>query len=196
ARKLAPKALQSDAMEKVVDPGLVGFLALYLEREAYVGVEITPGQEIGLLKDDADVGMRAGDRLAVEQDLAARKLVQAGHAPKQRGLAAAGRADHRHDLVGIDVEAATIERLEVAGCGLVHLRCRVHAKLGPCCTGCFHPPLGPFPGDLKGSLVYWWSQSVTILLFCQAAANSIQSPQARCAGTAGNSGLLAARKVC
>ncbi len=49
------------------------------------------------------------DVLAVEQDLAGGRLDEPGHAPDQRGLAAAGQAHHDEDLAGPDVEADVAE---------------------------------------------------------------------------------------
>ena len=63
-----------------------------------VGVEVAPGQQVGVLEHHADLGVRPVDRLAVEQDLAAGQLVQPRHRPQQRRLAAARRADDRDDL--------------------------------------------------------------------------------------------------
>jgi len=124
------------------DPGAVRLLALDLEGKADVGVEIAPGQKVRFLEDDANIGMRTGDRYAVEPDLAAGQAVQARHRPQERGLAAAGRADDRDDFIGSDIEAAAVQRQEVTGRRVIDLGRCLHAKLRRCCLARVHPPLG------------------------------------------------------
>jgi hypothetical protein len=51
---------------------------------------------------------------ALVEDVAARSRNQTGSEPQQRGLAAAGRADHGGDPAGRHVEADAVERHHVA----------------------------------------------------------------------------------
>ena len=50
------------------------------------------------------VGRAALDRLAVDQQLAVAQVGEPGDTAQKRGLAAAGRADHAHDLVALDLQ--------------------------------------------------------------------------------------------
>ena len=130
AREAAAETLEADAVEQLVDPDAVGLGALDLEGEVDVGVEVAPGQQVGVLEDHADLGIRAGHRLAVEQHFAGGKSVQSRHRPQQRGLAAAGRPDDRDDLAFHDVERTAVDGQQVARTGVVHL------------GGAFDPQLG------------------------------------------------------
>ena len=60
--------------------------------------QLAPGQQIRVLEDHPDLRTRPRHRRAVEHDLAARQIVQAGHRPEQRALAAAGRAEDADEL--------------------------------------------------------------------------------------------------
>ena len=73
ARHACAEAVEADALEQARRSSR-GRAAgpLDLEREVDVGVEVAPGQQVGVLEHHADLGARAGDRLAVEQHLAAR----------------------------------------------------------------------------------------------------------------------------
>src|SRR5690606_6273479 len=83
------ETLQADPVHQLVYPGLVGLLALYLERKANVGVDGAPREKIGILDHHADVRMGPADRLPVEGDFSPGEAVQARHCPEKRGLAAA-----------------------------------------------------------------------------------------------------------
>ena len=129
ARKAAAEAFEADAVEQFVDPDPVRLGALDLERKVDVGVEVAPGQEVRLLEHHADLRVRAGHRLAVEQHLAGGEAMQPGHRPQERGLAAAGRADDRDDLAVHDVERAAVDGEQVARPGVVHLGGALHPEL-------------------------------------------------------------------
>jgi hypothetical protein len=84
----------------------------------------SPGVQrcVGVLEDHlhpaaerAEILLReAGDVLAVEDDLAARRLVQPEDGAPDRGLAAAGLADEPEGLAPSDGEADVVDRLDVA----------------------------------------------------------------------------------
>ena len=76
-------------------------------RQQHVVDDAAPFQQQRLLEHHADVARRI-ERLRWRADphLAAVVRVQAGEDFQQRGLAAAGGADQRHKLAGIDVEAS------------------------------------------------------------------------------------------
>ena len=52
------------------------------------------------------------DVLAVEQDFAIGRIVEAGDQPQKRGLSAAGRAEQREELVLADRDRDIVERLD------------------------------------------------------------------------------------
>ena len=56
------------------------------------------------------VGRPSGHRLAMDQELAAAQIGEAGDAAQQRGLAAARWTHHAHDLVALDRERQLVER--------------------------------------------------------------------------------------
>ena len=59
-----------------------------------------PRQQAEMLEHHGDaVGRARAHPLAVDEQLPVAELGEAGDAAQQRGLAAAGRADHAHDLV-------------------------------------------------------------------------------------------------
>ena len=70
-----------------------------------------PGQQPRLLEHHADLGVRAGDDLAVEAHGAIGRPLEAGDQAQDRALAAAGAADQRDDLAGFDGEADAVERV-------------------------------------------------------------------------------------
>ena len=75
-------------------------------------------EQVDVLLDDADVLPQALegdvlDVLPVDEDAASRHLVEAGDEVAERRLAAAGRADQRQTLTGLDVKADMVEHLVV-----------------------------------------------------------------------------------
>ena len=63
---------------------------------------------------EVDVHLLVGDVHAVKKDMAGGRRFQQIQAPEQRGFAAAGGADDRHDLAGRDSERASVERHDAA----------------------------------------------------------------------------------
>ena len=75
------------------------------------------GEERVALKDGvgrALVRRQPGDVVAVDQDLALVRLLEAGDHPQRRRLAAAARAEHREELALGDVEVDVVDGGEVA----------------------------------------------------------------------------------
>ncbi len=58
------------------------------------------------------VAQAAGQRYAVEVDLAVVRTVQSGQAPAERGLAAAGTADDRHAFAGPDAQGDVAQHVD------------------------------------------------------------------------------------
>ena len=93
------KILKAGDGEQAVD-AIVGrrMDAADAQRQADVLAHVHPGQQIGRLKDHADLARRADHRLAAEQQLALAVRVQSGEQPEQRALSAARGADHADEL--------------------------------------------------------------------------------------------------
>src|SRR5437773_4235739 len=70
-------------------------------------------------RDAARVGPR--DRLAVDQNAPAVRVNEAPEHSEERGLAAAGRADHRAELALAHCERDVVERLDRPGAGRITL---------------------------------------------------------------------------
>src|SRR5262249_61548824 len=83
-----------------------------LERQAYVRGDRRPGHQVRLLEHKADAARPGGARsLGLEPlDRAARRLAQARDDAQRRGLAAARRAEQRHELARPDIEVEALER--------------------------------------------------------------------------------------
>src|SRR5207302_5890403 len=69
-----------------------------------------PGKHGVFLKHDAAIGAGFEDRLAINPDLAARRLLETGNDIQQRRLSAATRTEHGQELVITDLEVDAIER--------------------------------------------------------------------------------------
>ena len=69
-----------------------------------------PGKQRIFLEHDAAVRPRRPDRLAVEPQVAARRLLEAGDDVEQGGLSATARAEDGEELVVGDVEIDAVER--------------------------------------------------------------------------------------
>src|SRR5262245_3307430 len=63
-----------------------------------------------MLKDDAAIGTRRADRLALDEDLAFLGGKKAADEIKQRRLAAAGRPEQRDELAPVNLERDVFER--------------------------------------------------------------------------------------
>jgi hypothetical protein len=73
------------------------------------------GEEGVALEDGVDrspVGRGGGQVLAVEEDLAAGRRLEAGDEPQGRGLPAPGRAEDREELAGTDLQVDAVDRGE------------------------------------------------------------------------------------
>src|SRR5215470_2437676 len=99
---LAPEALDVDGQQHVVE-------------------HAPPGEEHGRLEDHADVLARAGDGSAPQPRLARGGGQDAGEDLEQRGLAAAGRANHGYELPVADGEGDLLERRHRPGTGGIAL---------------------------------------------------------------------------
>jgi hypothetical protein len=79
-----------------------------------------PRKERELLEDHCAVGTWLGDHLAVGADRAGGRRLEARHHPQAGGLAAARRADDRHELLVANLEIDVLQRLD-AGAGTKNL---------------------------------------------------------------------------
>ena len=122
-RKLVLETRQADAVEELVDPLPFRRLALDLEGQLDVLLEISPGQEVGILEDHRDFGMRLRHGLVAQHDGAARKRMEPGHRPQQGGLAAAGRSEDAQELALAHIERDIVDGVNGAGTRLIELGC-------------------------------------------------------------------------
>ena len=84
--------------------------ALDLEREGDILDHRAPGEGRFFLEHHADRGMRPGDALARDRDLALVVAEQSADHIEQGRLAAAGRADHREEFALPDRERDIVDR--------------------------------------------------------------------------------------
>jgi hypothetical protein len=70
-----------------------------------------PGQQACVLKQDADVGVMAAARVAVERDLPLVRSFEPGQQTQQRALATAAAADDGDKLAGGDRQVDVVEHL-------------------------------------------------------------------------------------
>ena len=101
-----------------------------LEAEGGVAQGRGPGEEGEVLEDEGPLGAGAGDRPAVDQDLAARGRDQAGDDLEERGLPAAAGAQKRGELAAGEGEVDVAQRLDAA---LVDLADAAHLDRGLRC---------------------------------------------------------------
>jgi hypothetical protein len=89
------EALQPHQLHEVGDVDRLLLHPRHLERQLDVGGHRAPRQQRGLLEGDADVVLAAGHgrRLAVDEHLSGRRLLEVGEDPQDRGLPAARRAE-------------------------------------------------------------------------------------------------------
>src|SRR5262245_59071177 len=107
--------------------------ALHLERQSDVGLDRPPVEQDGRLEHDAVIAVEAGlpGGLAVDRHAARGRRGQVADQAQQRGLAAARRADERHELAGPDREIDVRERVRHASGaveGLADAADRHHAR--------------------------------------------------------------------
>ena len=70
-----------------------------------------------MLEDKPDLALAdvaSGGVLAMEEDRASVGRLQAGDDPQEGGLTGTGRAEQRHQLAGLDLQADLLERLKRA----------------------------------------------------------------------------------
>jgi hypothetical protein len=110
-RRGSRRSPQADEAEQIVGAGRLASHrpAGKLHREPDVRVGASPGQEPRLLEDEANPGIGAVDRIAVERDGSAIGRQQAGNDPEERALAAAVRTDQRDDLARRHLEVDPVE---------------------------------------------------------------------------------------
>ena len=75
-----------------------------------IGEDRAPRQQAVGLKHETAVAARAAHRAPVEQHVARACRLEPGHDAQERGLAAAGRADHRDELALLDGEIDLLQR--------------------------------------------------------------------------------------
>jgi hypothetical protein len=151
ARHLLFEPGQPHFVEEIADAALVrpGVDLLDFEGELDVLPQVAPWQQIGVLEDHADLGTRPHHRRAVDDDLACGHVVQPGHAPQQRALAAPGRTQNADELPFGDLQREIFQRVDGPGAGLVVLADvpdrhgdRPRPGLGmPCAVYADRPPL-------------------------------------------------------
>ena len=75
-----------------------------------------PGQDRGSLGHEPEQALRAGGgrRLGADPDVAARRGLEIGDDPEERGLAAAGRADQGDELPGAHLQVHSVQRERLA----------------------------------------------------------------------------------
>ena len=112
---------KTDARERGIDARLrVRLQPHELQRQAHIRGHRRPGHQRRLLEHEADArvpasGCGLGPR---PRDLSAGRLAQARDDAQRRGLAAAGRAEQRHELARPHIEAEAVERNHAVGEGL------------------------------------------------------------------------------
>src|SRR6476619_2653342 len=92
------------------------------EAGLHVAADGEPGEEIGILENQAAIRMGSSDRLVAHEQLAGGRRFKAGQKTKKRRFSAAGWADKRDQFAGIDREGKITNRLSLdsvsAGVGL------------------------------------------------------------------------------
>ena len=113
--------LEADQLDQLVDGDAVACLAgVELASEADVRLDVAPGQQGGLLEDEAEfLEPLGGDGVVAEDgDRAGGRLLEACDQAQQRGFAAAAGADEGDELAGGDRERRGrdgLQRLAVCG---------------------------------------------------------------------------------
>ena len=93
---------------------------LDLEREPMLP-EVAPRQQVGVLEDHPDLRPGSSDWGAIDSDLATGQVVQPGHAPEERALAAPGWAEDAEELAFRDLEREVLQSVHRPRAGLVVL---------------------------------------------------------------------------
>ena len=88
------------------------------QAEADVAFDREPGEHAALLKHEDAPRIGAVHRLAVDEDLAARRREEAGHDVQQRGFAAARGAEQADELAFAHFEADVVQHVDAAAVAL------------------------------------------------------------------------------
>src|SRR5581483_11443091 len=102
-----------------------------------------PGKERVTLENHAAIWPRSGDRMAVDENLAAGGILQPGDDADEGRLAAAGRANDADELAAVDIERHFLERDVRGAIGAERLVEIAHPQ--------HHRPL-PDPTEARGDL--------------------------------------------
>src|SRR2546428_1475685 len=103
---------------------------LELQAEEHIVKDIEPGEQGRFLKHDHPVAAGSGDRLSVEQDRPAVRLLEPRDDVEERGLAAAaGPYEAGHELALAHLEADILQRFDKAGSSPKDLRDLAHDQL-------------------------------------------------------------------
>src|ERR1700677_2660593 len=115
ARHLVFEPLEIDALEQPRDALQVRPAAFDLEGKRDVLQQVAPGQQVGVLKDHRDFGMRLHDPLPPQADLSVGQPMESGHRPEQRRLAATGRTENAQEFAFADLERNLVQGMHRAG---------------------------------------------------------------------------------
>ncbi len=115
-RPAVGRVLQADERERLHGPvaTLGAGKPLGREREHHLAERGAPGQQLRVLEDDPAVRAAPADRVAVDHDLAGRRVLEAHDDPEHRRLAAAALPGEGDDLARRDQEGHAAERLDLA----------------------------------------------------------------------------------
>ena len=119
ARRVAQHVVDLQELRHLGDAGLHGLfgLALGAQRGGDVLDRRHVREEREVLEGHADAAVfrrDVGHVIAVDQDAACGRLLDAGDEAQQDGLAGAGAAEDHHDLAGVRRQVETLEDLEGA----------------------------------------------------------------------------------
>ena len=119
ARKFVLEALQIDAFEQMRNALIVGPATFDLKGKSDVLEQIAPGQQVGVLEDHRDFGMRLRDPLPPQPDFAVGQSMQPAHRPEQRRLAASRRTEDAQEFALANFERNLVQSMHGAGTGRI-----------------------------------------------------------------------------
>src|SRR5579883_537793 len=113
------ETLEADELEQLERASARSLVAAAedLHRKEHVAEHAAPGQQGRALEDEAEILLRPHDLAAAHLDSAAARARHAGDDAQQRGLAAAARAEKRHQLAAAQIVRDLLERDDLAGAG-------------------------------------------------------------------------------
>jgi hypothetical protein len=88
---------------------------VHVAGEEHIGYDASSGEQFDILKSPADaafryfMGVKAGNRFAIEDDLSDLGTIVAGHAVQQARLSRAVRSDNGQQLARFDVQIDILE---------------------------------------------------------------------------------------